>query len=331
MFLDENNSYSIVLYDTKNSPEVNISQSLIKNGYATSTNATAATLGCEKYVDPNDCEQVLVTCVTNPSNFWLQLSRLGGQLEQIMTQIETFYTNLNQQDLSIASPMIGQYCCAKFTEDDGWYRAMIEEVNGSTVTVTYIDYGNSENIDIVRIKVLDTDFDSLPKFALRCGLAGMESFKDWDISLNSLLLDKEFEAKFSTNESSPLLVQLKSDGKSVNGEIAVLVGAQPDRKTCNKTPCNLTTPSFAVGNSYGMYFLHETTPKTFYCQLIEGEEGLNNLMDDIADYMNSCGVTACDDVNVGSYCLACYSEDGKWYRAQIAAVMGNNVSFSLSN
>lgn len=35
----------------------------------------------------------------------------------------------------------------RFTEDNEWYRAKIERVQGSNATVFYVDYGNKEVIN----------------------------------------------------------------------------------------------------------------------------------------------------------------------------------------
>lgn len=42
---------------------------------------------------------------------------------------------------------IGVACCAQYTTDDGWYRAIILHIDPSGyVGVLYVDYGNSEYV-----------------------------------------------------------------------------------------------------------------------------------------------------------------------------------------
>lgn len=38
----------------------------------------------------------------------------------------------------------GDLCAAKFSEDNEWYRAKVEKVQGGNVSILYIDYGNKE-------------------------------------------------------------------------------------------------------------------------------------------------------------------------------------------
>lgn len=49
-------------------------------------------------------------------------------------------------------------CVARFQADDTWYRAQVKALPGNKmVTVQYVDYGNTETVDITRLrKVLDT-------------------------------------------------------------------------------------------------------------------------------------------------------------------------------
>ncbi len=35
-------------------------------------------------------------------------------------------------------------CAAKFSDDNEWYRAKVERVQGTNVSILYVDYGNKE-------------------------------------------------------------------------------------------------------------------------------------------------------------------------------------------
>ena len=58
----------------------------------------------------------------------------------------------------------GDLCAAKFV-DGQWYRAKVEKVTSSEVSVLYIDYGNRANIPKVHCGTLPGAFVSLPAFA----------------------------------------------------------------------------------------------------------------------------------------------------------------------
>ena len=76
-----------------------------------------------------------------------------------MDKLEEFYRPLGDAEECMTNPQIGDTCCGMFTEDDGWYRAVITKVSGNTVEVKYLDYGNTEELPVSRVKRL------LPCFA----------------------------------------------------------------------------------------------------------------------------------------------------------------------
>jgi hypothetical protein len=45
--------------------------------------------------------------------------------------------------------------------DKNWYRARVDSIEGRSVGITYIDYGNTENILIENLRVLTPDMMSL--------------------------------------------------------------------------------------------------------------------------------------------------------------------------
>lgn len=104
-------------------------------------------------------ENVYVTSVTSSENFFCQLAKTSPQLDDLMNQIEEYYRPLGEDEEVYDDPQVGEACCAMFTEDDGWYRAVVTKVTGDTVRVCYSDYGNSEEIPLSRVKCL------LPCFA----------------------------------------------------------------------------------------------------------------------------------------------------------------------
>jgi len=64
----------------------------------------------------------------------------------------------------------GTVYCAKFSVDGNWYRVMVKKIlqTKGKVLVEYIDYGNEEQLDRLRLrKALDIDLFSLPR-QVRC-------------------------------------------------------------------------------------------------------------------------------------------------------------------
>lgn len=88
-------------------------------------------------------EKVIITEVTNDLRFYAQHADQGAKLETLMSKL--------RQEFQSNPPVSGAYvpkrndlCAAKFTEDNEWYRAKIEKIQGGNATVLYVDYGNKE-------------------------------------------------------------------------------------------------------------------------------------------------------------------------------------------
>lgn len=342
LLLDENNSYSVLLYDTKTS-EKNVTQILIEQGFGKPITGSNI-LECEKYMSPESKENVIVTAVNNYSDFYVQLSKSATQLDQLMGQLHEMYSQMNASDLQLISPIIGQYCCSCFTEDDGWYRACIEEVDGKQLTVRYIDYGNSEHLSIDRVKVLNPEFEMFPRFALPCSLESHEKLKSLDTA-SSILLDQELDVQFKTKEAT-FTIEVVSNGKPLSTKLLDSVKATPAQIEKPKTEPAKAEPvkpkqqnghAFATsvkplvnilkeGQSYSMYFIEATSPHEFFCQPVSSEQELLDLMENISSYVKD-QKTEQFNGRVGDFALGKYKEDNAWYRVQILEKSKQSVSY----
>ncbi|XP_022081095.1 uncharacterized protein LOC110974069 isoform X2 [Acanthaster planci] len=125
--------------------------------------------------------EMIVSEVNSPAIFWIQLA--DSQLDIFAQKLNRFYHD--HQDLPIPAPEMRTFCCARFTEDDQWYRARIigvrgqrsgqppdlDDLAGIVVDVIYVDYGNCERLSLSRVRVLDPAFTQLPAQAVCCSLA----------------------------------------------------------------------------------------------------------------------------------------------------------------
>lgn len=65
----------------------------------------------------------------------------GSVLEKLMDDL--------RQEMESNPPLPGAFtarkgetCAARFSQDNQWYRAKVEKVEGNTATVLFLDYGN---------------------------------------------------------------------------------------------------------------------------------------------------------------------------------------------
>ncbi|XP_040598265.1 tudor domain-containing protein 1 isoform X1 [Mesocricetus auratus] len=70
-------------------------------------------------------------------------------------------------------PRTGEACCARFTSDDLWYRAVVLETSDSDVKVLYADYGNMETLPLSRVQPIPASHLQPPFQIIRCSLEGL--------------------------------------------------------------------------------------------------------------------------------------------------------------
>lgn len=87
-------------------------------------------------------EKVIVTEITQDLHFFAQHTDKGANLESLMNKLRQDFQM--SPPLGSYTPKRGDICAAKFSEDNEWYRAKVEKVQGHNVTILYIDYGNKE-------------------------------------------------------------------------------------------------------------------------------------------------------------------------------------------
>ena len=114
-------------------------------------------------------------------------------------------------------------CCARYTEDDFWYRAqVIEVVNNDPLQarVLYLDYGTSEVIGLERIKPFTAELASIPKQAFQCtvvGLSGKDNDDDDDDDDDDSDDDIDALAKAVTNKK--LVCKIVNFGSPITVEL----------------------------------------------------------------------------------------------------------------
>ncbi|KAI9018776.1 hypothetical protein CLU79DRAFT_705430 [Phycomyces nitens] len=116
---------------------------------------------------------IVVSEIITGSHFYVQLINAEiRQLEDLMTELSKYQNGRPNESIR---PRVGEIVSAKFTEDDGWYRAKVRKVSPAGVDVLYIDYGNSEVLAHSRIRSLPDRFKSLKAQAQEAVLSFVKS------------------------------------------------------------------------------------------------------------------------------------------------------------
>ncbi|KAL1475364.1 hypothetical protein MTO96_037339 [Rhipicephalus appendiculatus] len=118
-------------------------------------------------------QDIVLSFYKTPSEFWIQLDSSASTLEDILKRLHEYYSSRTQRREFTAKP--GMYCAAYYAEDGHWYRARILQVLKDHAKVFYIDFGNSDRVNINYVCFLEEEFTSLPAQALCCTIKNVKS------------------------------------------------------------------------------------------------------------------------------------------------------------
>ncbi|XP_065909710.1 uncharacterized protein [Dysidea avara] len=140
----------------------------IKSSHRSTNNATIGYIFDLKQGDELEC---VITEVVSPSEFWVQ--PVGYELISLMNSMGSYYKWL-EKDGDYGGlkepPRVGDFCCARFSQDMRWYRARVLSFIHDRVEVLYVDYGNKEEVPLSSLRPLDYRFVILPCQAIKCSL-----------------------------------------------------------------------------------------------------------------------------------------------------------------
>ncbi|XP_054838835.1 tudor domain-containing protein 1 [Eublepharis macularius] len=136
----------------------------------------------------NETMSVRVLEVINPDLIYVVPTKTKvdpQKLHGLMLQLADYCTS---QKTHVFKPKVGEACCARFSGDNHWYRAVVLEVSISEVKVAYADYGNLEILPLSRLLPITAAYLELPFQILKCSLAGiMELDGKWSVSATERL------------------------------------------------------------------------------------------------------------------------------------------------
>ena len=91
---------------------------------------------------PSKEQPGFVAAVVNPGDFYVQLAEQKAGLTELMTSLAATYNSPVSDIFVFMNPKLGEKCC---TDKQG-YRALIDTLENSTATVTFIHFGTSETV-----------------------------------------------------------------------------------------------------------------------------------------------------------------------------------------
>ncbi|XP_054239818.1 tudor domain-containing protein 15 [Indicator indicator] len=119
----------------------------------------------------NSSYTAYVVHVINPSDFFIQTCEYQKEFQALMKSIADTYTQCEADEMILKNPNPGFLCCARYSKDMCYYRAVVIEVLHVNVTVYFLDFGNRDIVPCYDVKALLPEFSDLPALAVCCALA----------------------------------------------------------------------------------------------------------------------------------------------------------------
>ncbi len=303
-------------------------------------------------VDLGKPYRVAMSWLTSSLDFHVQLERNAHEVNNITEELYEFYQKLKMSEYSLDNPEKGQSCVAYYAADGCWYRGKIIGLKSFEALVRYLDYGNKAVVPLSKVKRVDERFLRLPTQAVRCCLKGVSTPpKEWTdeaVAYFQEAVSEVFSCTFlSIGQDDLYSVEIQDvRGLSVSEEVTrILTGGKPASPALPakvesrpmpvaqqaSVPQAVTQPPsperFGVNATLTVEISNIEGPHRFWCQKAEKLEALEDLLYKLeAKYSKDATSDKLPDsaFQVGSACVAKYSEDKMWYRSVITDLCGTN-------
>ncbi|XP_068195259.1 tudor domain-containing 6 [Antennarius striatus] len=299
----------------------------------------------------NKAEEVYASCIVGPHYFWCQYSNTKD-LNMVST-LSQEVVQASQDMLFTKNLDPGSPCLALYSSDNQWYRAQVIHIADNMLHVLFIDYGNESDVDINNVRPLPECLLDVAPQAFLCSLNGFDESKgSWNDDtyddFYALLVDKPLRVEVvDMKENLEIMapeyaVQIECENGIVNDAMlkywkpAVtenLIEIPTEKSLQSKeTEFNMTPPRFSERNvtsckhknsnmsekkEVEVYASCIVDPHFFWCQYANMEE-----LKKVSRLAQEAGQAQQDSMflktlDPGSPCLALFSCDNQWYRAQV--------------
>ncbi|XP_066520883.1 tudor domain-containing protein 1 [Hoplias malabaricus] len=173
--------------------------------------------------------QPQLASVTNPSLFYVLNPRDVNieALQAVMTAVSKYCSRQTVPNQSV--PLSGAACCAQFSGDKNWYRAVVLDTTSTHANVIYADYGNCERIPISSILPITKELLQHPFQIARCALSDKEHFPTvWPpeiLELFGVQLSGKVLASVQRFDGTYNLLRLTQDSGPEGNINSVILGA----------------------------------------------------------------------------------------------------------
>ncbi|XP_037546981.1 tudor domain-containing protein 1 [Nematolebias whitei] len=289
---------------------------------------------------------VVVTHFQSPNELIVQKVENAGAIQDLQFKLRQHCSQVAIPHNFRPAP--GTVCCAVFSEDQQWYRAIVLAYpSEKCVCVGYLDFGNSEEVDLNQLRPISTPLLALPVQAMPCGLAGVQSAeeswsKDCLFALQCRLSNRILHIKILGEHQGKFLVEMideASDPRVNIGELLISAGyaapAPVTASACLQAEDTTAAAEQGAASSVSEHLVWSVAelptdgqtvalltsvienPGQFYCRL-SSPTAHQQLKELRAQMKQHCEAHSTPFVpTLGEPCCAVFPGDGAWCRAMV--------------
>ncbi|XP_023217264.1 tudor domain-containing protein 6-like [Centruroides sculpturatus] len=256
--------------------------------------------------------EVKVVSVESYEKLFVQPIKFEEEIAELISEITQYCEKLPNKPYD---PKINEMVCAKFSEDNLWYRGwVIKSLSSLNYLIQFVDFGNEESVESKCLMPLPDQFASKPICSIQVTVYNLPSLLDI-----SKLYEQLWKMKIVNSQDNIVeLLDLDSNNEQLNAQ-----NNNVKTEICDSS--SKVTEIFLYDNcefvnlplgTVEIIITSIISPETIFCNFVDvnNMSALNKLNEDINLY---CSNNAFENYHpkCGELCLAKYSVDNLWYRA----------------
>uniref|UniRef100_A0A6P7FIK6 Uncharacterized protein LOC114328275 isoform X2 n=1 Tax=Diabrotica virgifera virgifera TaxID=50390 RepID=A0A6P7FIK6_DIAVI len=220
---------------------------------------------------------------------------------------------------------------AVHSEDGNWYRGKVTDFDDELATVSFIDYGNSEQVAFSALRELEKAFLDIPILCVEVNI-GVDGtpFVDSEVTAKVFYGETGWEGTLQPSESSApeaaSVPETQENYVESTQETVAYTEEKPQENISSDQPLHgqiVETGSSAEASSAVdeplkgtvVYMSHIDSPSDFYLQFAKNKEDIEILQNELQTMVEEMEVL--ENPAHGALCAAPYSVDQQWYRAEV--------------
>ncbi|XP_036606015.1 tudor domain-containing protein 15 [Trichosurus vulpecula] len=302
-----------------------------------------------------------VSNIWSPASFHIQLVENEDLIFKLERELNREVGDLDRESKPIALS-VGDLVVAKYAADNTLYRAVIKNVvSRNSFEVEFIDYGNTETVNLSQIHELDRKFLTVPQLGLHSFLSGVrynEPDELWDSKTIAYFAEKVnnklISCEFLKKHEQKWEVNIICDKKCVVNEMMKWIACSKKREKVSKTsetlskrmslgidskekkrsdeskcprascyqPAKIPSPELKPGQLEKAEILHVSKGGNFSVKLSKNAQVSSSLLSLIVKEAKENPFLPVENIEEGLECLTKSRITASWCRAKVEKCLG---------